>query len=388
MHSGKTVFNQVMEWVHPEQFRRCVTRYQGNYKVRNFSCWEQFLAMGFAQMTFRESLADIEICLRSRGQQLYHLGFRSLIAHSTLADANSVRDWRIYADLAQSLIRRARKLYEREPLGVELEQTIYALDSTTIDLCLNLFPWARFRSTKAAVKLHTLLDVRGPIPTMITISEGKQADVQILDELIVEPGAFYVMDRGYVDFERLFRFVLASAFFVTRTKAGIQLNRLESRPVDRSCGLRSDHIVWLANPQSAVHYPDRLRRVSYRDPEDGKVLVFLTNNFDLPALVIAQLYKLRWRVELFFKWIKQNLRIKHFFGTSDNAVKTQVWIAVCVYVLVAILRKELGLELSLSQMLQVLSVNVFEQVPLVELFAKTQSQDNLLDSPNQLMLWS
>lgn len=388
MHSGKTVFNQVIEWVHPEQFRRCVTRYQGNYKVRNFSCWEQFLAMGFAQMTFRESLADIEICLRSRGQQLYHLGFRSLIAHSTLADANSARDWRIYADLAQSLIRRARKLYEREPLGVELEQTIYALDSTTIDLCLNLFPWARFRSTKAAVKLHTLLDVRGPIPTMITISEGKQADVKILDELIVEPGAFYVMDRGYVDFERLFRFVLASAFFVTRTKAGIQLNRLESRPVDRSCGLRSDHIVWLANPQSAVHYPDRLRRVSYRDPEDGKVLVFLTNNFDLPALVIAQLYKLRWRVELFFKWIKQNLRIKHFFGTSDNAVKTQVWIAVCVYVLVAILRKELGLELSLSQMLQVLSVNVFEQVPLVELFAKTQSQDDLLDSPNQLMLWS
>jgi hypothetical protein len=388
MHCGKTVFNQVIEWVHPEQFRRCVTRYQGNYKVRNFSCWEQFLAMGFAQMTFRESLADIEICLRSRGQQLYHLGFRSLIAHSTLADANSVRDWRIYADLAQSLIRRARKLYEREPLGVELEQTIYALDSTTIDLCLNLFPRARFRSTKAAVKLHTLLDVRGPIPTMITISEGKQADVKILDELIVEPGAFYVMDRGYVDFERLFRFVLASAFFVTRTKAGIQLNRLASRPVDRSCGLRSDHIVWLANPQSAVHYPDRLRRVSYRDPEDGKVLVFLTNNFDLPALVIAQLYKLRWRVELFFKWIKQNLRIKHFFGTSDNAVKTQVWIAVCVYVLVAILRKELGLELSLSQMLQVLSVNVFEQVPLVELFAKTQSQDNLLDSPNQLMLWS
>jgi len=388
MHSGKTVFNQVIEWVHPEQFRRCVTRYQGYYKVRNFSCWEQFLAMGFAQMTFRESLADIEICLRSRGQQLYHLGFRSLIAHSTLADANSVRDWRIYADLAQSLIGRARKLYEREPLGVELEQTIYALDSTTIDLCLSLFPWARFRSTKAAVKLHTLLDVRGPIPTMITISQGKQADVQILDELIVEPGAFYVMDRGYVDFERLFRFVLASAFFVTRTKAGIQLNRLESRPVDRSSGLRSDHIVWLANPQSAVHYPDRLRRVSYRDPEDGKVLVFLTNNFDLPALVIAQLYKLRWRVELFFKWIKQNLRIKHFFGTSDNAVKTQVWIAVCVYVLVAILRKELGLELSLSQMLQVLSVNVFEQVPLVELFAKTQSQDDLLDSPNQLMLWS
>ncbi len=387
MHFGKTVFTQVMEWVHPEQFRRCVVRYQGNYKVSHFSCWEQFLAMGFAQMTFRESLADIEICLRSRGRQLYHLGFQSSIAHSTLADANATRDWRIYADLAEGLIRRARKLYAHESLEVELEHTIYALDSTTIDLCLSLFPWARFRSTKAAIKLHTLLDVRGPIPTMISISEGKQADVHILDELIIEPGAFYVMDRGYIDFQRLFRFVLASAFFVTRTKAGIQLNRLESRPVDRNCGLRSDHIVWLVSPQSIVHYPDRLRRVSYRDPEDGKVLVFLTNNFDLPALVIAQLYKLRWRVELFFKWIKQNLRIKHFFGTSDNAVKTQVWIAVCVYVLVAILRKELGVELSLSQMLQVLSVNVFEQVPMAELFAKSASYTETPDSHNQLMLW-
>ena len=297
MHSGKTVFTQVMEWVHPEQFRRCVVRYQGNYKVSHFSCWEQFLAMGFAQMTFRESLADIEICLRSRGRQLYHLGFQSSIAHSTLADANATRDWRIYADLAEGLIRRARKLYAHESLEVELEHTIYALDSTTIDLCLSLFPWARFRSTKAAIKLHTLLDVRGPIPTMISISEGKQADVHILDELIIEPGAFYVMDRGYIDFQRLFRFVLASAFFVTRTKAGIQLNRLEFRPVDRNCGLRSDHIVWLVSPQSIVHYPDRLRRVSYRDPEDGKVLVFLNNNFDLPALVIAQLYKLRWRVD-------------------------------------------------------------------------------------------
>jgi len=387
MHLSRTVFTQVMEWVHPEQFRRCVARYEGNYKVSNFSCWDQFLAMGFAQMTFRESLADIEICLRSRGPQLYHLGFRSSIAHSTLADANGTRDWRIYADLAQGLIRRARKLYAQEPLGLELDHTVYALDSTTIDLCLSLFPWARFRSTKAAVKVHTLLDVRGPIPTMLNISPGKQADVRILDELIIEPGAFYVMDRGYVDFQRLYQFVLAAAFFVTRTKAGIQLNRLESRPVNRSCGLRSDHIVWLVSPQSVVHYPDRLRRVSYRDPENGKVLVFLTNNFELPALVIAQLYKLRWRVELFFKWIKQNLRIKHFFGTSDNAVKTQVWIAVCIYVLVAILRKEMGLELSLSQMLQILSVNVFEQVPLVELFAKTASYDEPLDSRNQLMLW-
>jgi len=387
MHSGKAVFSQLIEWVHPEQFRRCVRRYRGHYKVRRFSCWDQFLAMAFAQMTFRESLADIEICLRSRRDQLYHLGFRSSVGHSTLADANSTRDWRIYADLAQGLIRRARKLYAHEPLGLELDHTIYALDSTTIDLCLSLFPWARFRSTKAAIKLHTLLDVRGPIPTMITISEGKQADVHILDDLLLEPGAFYVMDRGYVDFERLYRFTLAAAFFVTRTKTSIQLNRLESRPVDRATGLRSDHIVWLTTPKSVAHYPDRLRRVSYRDPEDGKVLVFLTNNFDLPALAIATLYKLRWRVELFFKWIKQNLRIKHFFGTSDNAVKTQVWIAVCVYVLVAIVRKELGLELSLSQMLQVLSVNAFEQVPLAELLAKMPPPNETLNPCNQLMLW-
>lgn len=387
MHSGKAVFAQLMEWVHPEQFRRCVTRYRGNYKARNFSCWDQFLAMAFAQITFRESLADIEICLRSRREQLYHLGFRSSVARSTLADANGSRDWRIYADLAQGLIGRARRLYAQEPLGIELDQVVYALDSTTIDLCLSLFPWARFRATKAAIKLHTLLDLRGPIPTMVAISEGKRADVRVLDELIPEPGAFYVMDRGYVDFGRLYRFVLASAFFVTRTKAGIRLNRLESRPVDRPTGLRSDHVVWLANPQSASHYPDRLRRVSYRDPEDGKLLVFLTNNLDLPALVIAMLYKLRWRVEIFFKWIKQNLRIKHFFGTSDNAVKTQVWIAVCVYVLVAIVRKELRLELTLSQILQILSVNAFEQVPLAQLVAKTESRNEPLGEHKQLMLW-
>ena len=387
MNAGKMVFAQIMEWVHPERFRRCVARYNGNYKVRHFSCWDQFLAMAFAQLTFRESLTDIEICLRSRSDALYHLGFRSSVAHSTLADANSTRDWRIYADLAQGLIRRARKLYAQESLGLELDETVYALDSTTIDLCLSLFPWARFRSTKAAVKLHTLLDVRGPIPTMIAISDGKQADVSILDELVLEAGAFYVMDRGYVDFERLYNFVLASAFFVTRTKAGICLNRLESRPVDRTTGLRSDHVVWLTNPQSVAHYPDRLRRVSYRDPEDGKVLVFLTNNFDLPALVIAQLYKLRWRVELFFKWIKQNLRIKHFFGTTDNAVKTQVWIAICVYVLVAIIRKELRLELSLSQILQIVSVNAFEQVPLQELVTKAAPQDDPPIIHNQLMLW-
>jgi IS4 transposase len=284
------------------------------------------------------------------------------------------------------LIARARRLYAQEPLGVELAQTVYALDSTTIDLCLSLFPWARFRSTKAAIKLHTLLDLRGPIPTMISISEGKQADVRVLDELIPEPGAFYVLDRGYLDFQRLYRFVLAGAFFVTRAKAGVQLSRLESRAVDKTTGVRSDQIVWLRTERSAIHYPERLRRISYRDPENGKALVFLTNNFDLPAPVIAQLYKCRWQVELFFKWIKQNLRIKHFFGTTDNAVKTQVWIAICVYVLVAIVRKELRLDLSLSQILQILSVNVFEQVPMADLLTQMPAPNHGTESCNQLIL--
>jgi hypothetical protein len=385
MRAGKTIFSQVIEWIHPEQFRRCVQRYGGNDRVRNFPCWDQFLAMSFAQLTYRDSLADIEVCLRSRPDQLYHMGFRSTVAHSTLADANRSRDWRIYHDLAQALIARARRLYAREPFGADLEQTVYALDSTTIDLCLSLFPWARFRSTKAAVKLHTLLDLRGPIPAMIAISQGKQADVSILDELILEPGAFYVMDRGYVDFARLYRFVLAGAFFVTRAKTNLQIHRLESRPVDPTTGVRSDQIVWLKLLKSIEHYPDRFRRISYRDPETDKALVFLTNNFELPALTIAQLYKSRWRVELFFKWIKQNLRIKHFFGTTDNAVKTQVWIAVCVYVLTAILRKELGLEVSLSQILQILSVNAFEQMPLAELVAKNPSQNETVNSRNQLI---
>jgi len=385
MRCAKLIFSQVMNWVHAEQFRRCVNRYHGNQRVRNFSCWEQFLAMSFAQLTYRDSLADVEVCLRSRRDQLYRLGFRSTIAHSTLADANRARDWRIYHDLAQILIARARRLYADESFGVELAQTVYALDSTTIDLCLSLFPWARFRSTKAAVKLHTLLDLRGPIPTMIAISDGKQADVRVLDDLILEPGAFYVMDRGYVDFGRLYRFTLVGAFFVTRAKTGLQINRLESQPVDPDTGVRTDQVVWLALTRSIEHYPERFRRISYKDPETGKALVFLTNNFDLPALTITRLYKGRWRVELFFKWIKQNLRIKHFFGTTDNAVKTQVWIAVCVYVLVAILRKELRLELSLSQILQVLSVNVFEQVPLAELVAQTASQNETYDSRNQLV---
>ena len=388
MSAGKLIFSQLTDWIHPEQFRRCVNRYDGNRKVYNFPCWDQFLAMTFAQVTYRDSLADIEVCLRSRQDLLFRMGFRSAVAHSTLADANRSRDWRIYADLAHSLITRARRLYANEPMGVELAQTVYALDSTTIDLCLTLFPWARFRSTKAAIKLHTLLDLRGPIPTLISVSEGKQADVRILDELILEPGAFYIMDRGYVDFERLHQFVLAGAFFVTRAKAGVRLSRLESLPVNPSVGVRSDQVVWLSLPRSIERYPDRLRRVSYKDPESGKGLVFLTNNFDLPALTIAQLYKCRWQVELFFKWIKQNLRIKHFFGTSDNAVKTQIWIAICLYVLAAIARKQLALEVSLSHLLQILSVNVFEQIPLPELVAKTQTQNEPPDSCNQLMLFN
>jgi hypothetical protein len=282
--TGKLIFSQLTEWIHPEQFRRCVNRYYGNRRIYNFPCWDQFLAMVFAQLTYRESLADIEVCLRSRSDQLYRMGFRSTVAHSTLADANSGRDWRIYADLAQVLIARARRLYTSEPLAVDLEQTVYALDSTTIDLCLSLFPWARFRSTKAAVKLHTLLDLRGPIPTIISITEGKQADVRMLDELIPEPAAFYVMDRGYLDFERIHRFDLAGAFFVTRTKSKVKFNRLESCVVDRSTGVKSDHIVRLSLEKSFAHYPKSLRRVTYRDPKEGKVLVFLTNNFDLPAL--------------------------------------------------------------------------------------------------------
>jgi hypothetical protein len=376
MYAGKLVFSQLTDLIHPEQFRRCVRRYQGDYKVKTFSCWDQFLCMAFGQLTFRESLRDVETCLRSRSDQLYHLGIHGEVSHSTLADANRERDWRIYYDLAQRLIRRARSLYHNEPIGLELQQTVYALDSTTIDLCLNLFPWARFRRTKAAIKLHTLLDLRGSIPAFISISQGKKADVRILDELVLEPGSFYVMDRGYVDFRRLYCFVLAAAFFVTRSKTHLKLNRLESRPVDPSTGVRSDQIVWLRNVSSIKHYPDKLRRIHYVDAETGKSLIFLTNNFELPALTIALLYKSRWKVELFFKWIKQHLRIKHFFGTSDNAVKTQVWISICVYVLVAILKKQLQSEKSLYSILQILSVNAFEKEPL---------QQVLRDSPSQYL---
>lgn len=376
-----------MDTIHPQAFARCVRRYNGEYKVKSFSCWDQFLCMAFGQLTFRESLRDIEICLRSREDQLYHIGIRSRISRSTLADANESRDWRIYSDLAQGLIRRARHLYQQDPIGLELDQTVYALDSTTIDLCLKLFPWAHFRKTKAAIKLHTLLDLRGSIPTFISISPGKQADVRVLDELILEPGSFYVMDRAYVDFRRLHAFELARAFYVTRSKRGIKFNRLKSLPVDYSVGIRVDQLVHLKNPTTRKHYPEKLRRIRYFDFETQKDLVFLTNNFALPAIVIALLYKSRWGVELFFKWIKQNLRIKHFFGTSSNAVKTQVWISVCVYVLVAILKKDLQLEHSLSKIMQILSVNAFEQAPLYQVLTQIDSQSKQHSSRNQLMLW-
>ena len=385
VHTGKLVFAQLTDLIHPEQFRRCVRRYNGDYKVKTFSCWNQFLCMAFGQLTFRESLRDVETCLRSRQDQLYHLGIRGEVSHSTLADANRERDWRIYYDLAQLLIRRARSLYQNEPIGLELKDTVYALDSTTIDLCLNLFPWARFRRTKAAIKLHTLLDLRGSIPTFISISQGKKADVRILDELVLEPGSFYVMDRGYVDFRRLYCFVLAAAFFVTRSKAGLKLNRLQSRPVDPATGVRSDQIVWLANVSSIRHYPDKLRRIHYVDAERNKSLVFLTNNFELPAVTIALLYRSRWKVELFFKWIKQHLRIKHFYGTSDNAVKTQIWISVCVYVLVAIVKKQLRSSKSLYSILQILSVNAFEKESLQQVLSDSASQHREGDICNQLI---
>lgn len=385
MFSERFSFSQLTDFIHREQFQREVRRYGGHYKVKSFSCWDQFLCMAFGQLTYRDSLADMETCLRSRQDQLYHLGIRGRVSHSTLADANQNRDWRIYHDLAQTLIQRARRLYAQDDFGLQLDQTIYALDSTTIDLCLNLFPWARFRRAKGAVKVHTLLDLRGSIPAFISISQGKMADVRVLDELILEAGAFYVMDRAYVDFHRLHRFVLEAAFYVTRSKSNLRYRRLESRPVEAGTGIRSDQIIGLRMASSLKRYPDTLRRIHYVDAETNKSLVFLTNNFELPPQVIAGLYKSRWQVELFFKWIKQNLRIKHFFGNSDNAVKTQIWIAIAVYVLVAIVKKELKLETSLSQMLQILSVNVFSKEPLAQLLAKVESQEQECDILNQLM---
>jgi hypothetical protein len=387
MNTGRTVFSQVIELLPHQEFQKCVARYGGDRYLKNFSCWDQYLAMAFAQLTYRESLRDIEACLRSISGKLYHMGFRGKVARSTLADANEARDWRIYADFAQVLIAIARPLYASDPIDVDLDQSLYALDSTTIDLCLSLFPWAKFRQHKAAVKMHTLLDLHGNIPTFIHITEGKVHDVNILDEFFPEAGAFYVMDRGYIDFERLFVFTLCSAFFVVRTKENVLLQRRYSHPVDKTTGVRSDHTVILTAFDSAKVYPDSLRRVSYLDLETKKRFKFLTNNFVLPALTIAQIYKCRWQVELFFKWIKQHLRIKAFYGTSENAVKTQIWIAVSVYVLVAIARKRLGLEVSLYQILQILSVTIFEKVPILQAFEALDSQSELLDSSNQLILF-
>ena len=386
MNLGRTVFAQLMDELPSYEFRKCVARYGGDHKLRGFSCWDQFLCLSFAQLTYRESLRDIQACLRSVQPKLYHMGFRGKVSRSTLADANESHDWRIYADFAQILIRIARPLYARDPIGVDLDQSLYALDSTTIDLCLSLFPWAKFRRHKAAVKMHTLLDLHGNIPTFIRITDGKTHDVNILDEIAPEPGAFYVMDRAYVDFERLFAFTLCSSFFVVRTKKNILLQRRYSHRVDKSTGVRSDQTVILTASASAKAYPDALRRVSYVDAETNKRLKFLTNNFALPAVTIAQIYKSRWQVELFFKWIKQHLRIKKFYGTSENAVKTQIWIAVSVYVLVAIVRKRLGLEASLYQILQILSVTLFEKTPILQAFGDPESQEKSDPIYNQLNL--
>jgi len=375
MYTGKLVFAQAMEHLPMHTFRRCIQRYEGNKHIKRFTCQDQYRCMAFAQLTYRESLRDIEACLNAQHNKLYHMGIRTTVARSTLADANEKRDWRIYADFAQSLIQTAQRLYAKEDLGLELNNTVYALDATTIDLCLSVFPWAHFRQTKAAVKLHTLLDLRGNIPSFIHISDGKLHDVNVLDILLPEPGAFYVMDRGYLDYERLYQLNQASTFFVIRAKSNLQFRRIYSHPVDKDTGLRCDQTIALSGFYTAKHYPDNLRRIKYYDAQTDKQFVFLTNNFSLPALTITELYRYRWQVELFFKWIKQHLRIKTFFGTSQNAVKTQVWIAVSVYVLVAIIKKRLNIEASLYSILQILSLTIFETTPI----------DQLLTGCNQIM---
>jgi len=387
MYTGKLVFSQVMGYLPIHTFRRCVQRYHGNHKVRHFTCLDQYLCMAFAQLTYRESLRDIEACLRAQHTKLYHIGIRSKVSRNTLANANMVRDWRIYADFAQSLIATARQLYINDDFGVDLDQSVYALDSTTIDLCLSVFPWAEFRKTKGAIKLHTLLDLRGSIPSFIHISDGKVHDVNILDHLIPEPGAFYIMDRGYLDFERLHLFTQCSAFFVIRAKSNMRFRRLYSHPVEKSTGLRCDQTIALTGFYTSKGYPERLRRIKYHHAASQNTLVFLTNNFSLPALTIAELYRCRWQVELFFKWIKQHLRIKSFFGTTENAVKTQIWIAVSVYVLVAIVKKRLHLKASLYTILQILSVTIFEKIPLLQLVTDVDNKPLPQETTNQLNLF-
>ncbi|MGC2464329.1 MAG: IS4 family transposase [Candidatus Acidiferrum sp.] len=388
MNRGKLVFAQLMQHLPLTTFRRCVTRYRGAFKVKSFSCLDQFLCMAFAQLTFRESLRDIEVCLRAQSSKLYHLGIRSAVARNTLANANAVRDWRIYAEFAQSLIGIARPLYAQESFGVDLQETVYALDTTTIDLCLSVFPWAVFRTAKAAIKLHTLLDLRGNIPTFIHISDGKVHEVNILDQLLPEPGAFYIMDRGFLDFERLYRFHEAGSFFVTRGKSNLKVQRRYSHPVDRTTGLICDQSVVLTGFYSHQGFEAPLRRIRFKDPETAKTLIFLTNNFVLPAFTITELYRCRWQVELFFKWIKQHLRIKAFFGTSENAVRSQIWIAVSAYVLVAIVKKRLRLSASLYEILQILSLTMFEKIPLDQLLAQTMRDEIQPISDNQLILFA
>lgn len=387
MEPGRIVFAHLMDFLPSCEFNRCVRRYRGDYRLRRFSCLDQFLAMAFAQLTYRESLRDIEICLRAVRVKLYHAGFRGLVARNTLAKANENRDWRIYADLAAVLIARARTLYANEPFAVDLDQAVYAFDSTTVDLCLSLFPWAQFRRHKSAVKLHTLLDLRGNIPCFVHVSSGRVNDVRILDLLPIEPGAFYILDRGYTDFARLHAFPEALAFFIIRGKRGMDYVRRSWRPVNKSSGLRSDSTIVLTGPKTSTLYPDPLRRISYYAADIHKRFVFLTNNFTLPALTIAQLYKCRWQVELFFKWIKQHLRIKAFYGTSINAVKTQVWIAVCVYVLVALVKKELGIHRSLTEILQILSIGLFEKTLVFKDFLLQGNQMENVTNHNQLSLF-
>lgn len=388
MNTGRTVFAQVMDFLPLPEFRRCVDRYRGDYKVQSFSCLDQFLSLAFAQMTYRESLRDIEACLRAMQPRLYHMGFRGMVSRNNLAHANQQRDWRIYADFARVLIREARALYAHDEFGVELDETVYALDSTTIDLCLSLFPWAPWERSKAAVKMHTLLDVRGSIPSFVSVTPARIHDVTVLDELLLEPGSFYIMDRAYIHFARLYRFTLAAAFFVVRARENMRYRRRYSRPVDKSTGLRSDQTIVLTGQDSAHDYPAPARRVQFFDVERRRRLAFLTNNFAVPALTIAELYRSRWAVELFFKWVKQHLRIRRFYGTSENAVKTQIWSAMSVYLLVAILKKKLGLEASLFRILQILSVTAFEKMPILQALAASEETISETGQASQLNLFT
>lgn len=388
MNTGRTIFAQIMDYLPTYEFRQCVERYAGNYKIKSFSCWDQFLSMAFAQLTYRESLRDIQACLRAAKQKTYHMGIRGKISRNTLAHANQTRDWRIYADFAQVLIRKARQLYANDSFGIELEQTTYALDATTIDLCLSLFPWAAFRKNKGAVKLHTLLDLKGNIPTIAFITSGKVHEVNILDKLPIEAGAIYIMDRGYLDYARLYKLHQSAAYFVTRAKSNARYNRCHYQKIDKTTGLRSDQVVTLHGYYARKDYPERLRRIAYCDKNQNRQLVFLTNNFKLPALTITEIYHKRWQIELFFKWIKQHLRIKAFYGTSENAVKTQIWIAISIYVLVAIIKKQLNLEQSLYTILQIVSVTLFEKIPLLQALTDVEIVEENTETNNQLNLFN